>query len=114
MGIPSSELCLLFCQSAYKVTNTSDHLDFFFQVEPLVETLALNELADDRIKDTYDAYGLYQLAKAAYLCVRTNPEQRPCMGEVGLVNSTYAISSNKFIITVCISLLVNRLSVLLR
>ncbi|XP_066315506.1 inactive protein kinase SELMODRAFT_444075-like [Miscanthus floridulus] len=50
--------------------------------EPLVESLALHELIDDRIKDTYDAYGLYHLAKTAYLCVRPNPEQRPSMGEV--------------------------------
>ncbi|XP_062207670.1 probable serine/threonine-protein kinase PBL18 [Phragmites australis] len=50
--------------------------------EPLVESLALHELIDDRIKDTYDTYGLYHLARAAYLCVRTNPEQRPSMGEV--------------------------------
>ncbi|TVU36288.1 hypothetical protein EJB05_18218, partial [Eragrostis curvula] len=50
--------------------------------EPLVESLALHELIDERIKDTYDTYGLYHLARAAYLCVRTNPEQRPSMGEV--------------------------------
>ncbi|CAL4960138.1 unnamed protein product [Urochloa decumbens] len=50
--------------------------------EPLVETLVLNGLVDDRIKDTYDAYGLFHLAKAAYLCIRPNPEQRPSMGEV--------------------------------
>ncbi|XP_062227609.1 inactive protein kinase SELMODRAFT_444075-like [Phragmites australis] len=50
--------------------------------EPLVESLALHELIDDCIKDTYDTYGLYHLARAAYLCVRTNPEQRPSMGEV--------------------------------
>ncbi|CAL4946301.1 unnamed protein product [Urochloa decumbens] len=50
--------------------------------EPLVESLALHELIDERIKDTYDTYGLYHLAKAAYLCVRANPAQRPSMGEV--------------------------------
>lgn len=50
--------------------------------EPLVESLALHELIDDRIKDAYDTYELYQLARAAYLCVRTNPEQRPSMGEI--------------------------------
>nr|CAB3479030.1 unnamed protein product [Digitaria exilis] len=49
--------------------------------EPLVESLALHELIDERIKDTYDTYGLYHLAKTAYLCVRANPEQRPSMGE---------------------------------
>ncbi|KAL6840217.1 hypothetical protein ACP4OV_030027 [Aristida adscensionis] len=50
--------------------------------EPLVESLALHELIDERIKDTYDTYELYHLARAAYLCVRPNPEQRPSMGEV--------------------------------
>lgn len=50
--------------------------------EPLVESLALHELIDERIADTYDTYGLYLLARAAYLCVRTNPEQRPSMGEI--------------------------------
>ncbi|CAM0883936.1 unnamed protein product [Alopecurus aequalis] len=50
--------------------------------EPLVESLALHDLIDERISDTYDTYGLYHLARAAYLCVRTNPEQRPSMGEV--------------------------------
>lgn len=50
--------------------------------EPLVESLALHELIDDRIKDTNDTYGLYHLAKIAYLCARPNPEQRPSMGEV--------------------------------
>uniref|UniRef100_A0A0E0FWL9 non-specific serine/threonine protein kinase n=1 Tax=Oryza nivara TaxID=4536 RepID=A0A0E0FWL9_ORYNI len=53
-----------------------------FQAEPLVESLALHELIDERIAETYDTYGLYHLARAAYLCVRTNPEQRPSMGEV--------------------------------
>jgi hypothetical protein len=92
MGIPSKELCLLFCQYTYKVTNTSVPTGICFQAEPLIKTLALNELVDDRIKDTYDAYGLYHLARAAYLCVRANPEQRPSMGEVGLVNSTHVIA----------------------
>lgn len=50
--------------------------------EPLVESLALHELIDERIAETYDTYGLYHLARAAYLCVRINPEQRPSMGEV--------------------------------
>ncbi|KAL6614059.1 hypothetical protein ACP70R_036329 [Stipagrostis hirtigluma subsp. patula] len=50
--------------------------------EPLVESLALNELVDDRIKDTYDPYGLYHLVRAAYLCVRPSPEQRPSIGEI--------------------------------
>jgi hypothetical protein len=55
----------------------------------LVESLALHELIDQRIKDTYDTYALYHLARAAYLCVRTNPEQRPSMGEVSLEKRIY-------------------------
>ncbi|XP_020097901.1 probable serine/threonine-protein kinase PBL5 isoform X1 [Ananas comosus] len=50
--------------------------------EPLVESLALHELIDPRIGDSYDTYALYRLAKAAFLCVRRNPELRPSMGEV--------------------------------
>lgn len=50
--------------------------------EPLVEKLALHELIDPRIGDSYDTYQLYYLARVAYLCVRRNPEMRPSMGEV--------------------------------
>ncbi|XP_073100586.1 probable serine/threonine-protein kinase PBL2 [Elaeis guineensis] len=50
--------------------------------EPLVERLALHELIDPRIGESYDTYALYYLARAAFLCVRRNPEIRPSMGEV--------------------------------
>ena len=44
--------------------------------------LALHELIDPRIEDSYDTYELYLMARAAYLCVQSNPEMRPSMGEV--------------------------------
>ncbi|KAG8633234.1 hypothetical protein MANES_18G084900v8 [Manihot esculenta] len=50
--------------------------------EPLIERLALHELIDQRIVDSYDTYELYLMAKAAYLCIQRNPERRPSMGEV--------------------------------
>ncbi|KAK1275936.1 Proline-rich receptor-like protein kinase PERK12 [Acorus gramineus] len=56
--------------------------DFVPMALPLVESLALHELIDRRIEDSYDTYELYHLARAAYLCVRRNPEERPSMGEV--------------------------------
>nr|XP_018682586.1 PREDICTED: calcium/calmodulin-regulated receptor-like kinase 1 isoform X3 [Musa acuminata subsp. malaccensis] len=51
-------------------------------VEPLVENLALHELIDPRLGESYDIYELYHLARAAFLCVRRNPEMRPSIGEV--------------------------------
>ncbi|ONK73272.1 uncharacterized protein A4U43_C04F29210 [Asparagus officinalis] len=50
--------------------------------EPLVERLALHELIDPRLGEAYDTYELYHLARAAFLCVRRDPEMRPAMGEV--------------------------------
>ncbi|WOL12313.1 calcium/calmodulin-regulated receptor-like kinase 1 isoform X5 [Canna indica] len=50
--------------------------------EPLVESLALHQLIDPRLGESYDTYELYHLARAAFLCVRRNPEMRPSMGEV--------------------------------
>ncbi|XP_027091232.1 serine/threonine-protein kinase PBS1 [Coffea arabica] len=49
---------------------------------PLIQRLALHELVDPRIQDFYDTYELYLMVRAAYLCVQTNPEMRPTMGEV--------------------------------
>jgi hypothetical protein len=83
MGTLLSEFCLYFSLRAYSTSAQFNFQDLkIFQAEPLVVNLAAHELIDERIKDTYDAYGLYQLARAAYLCVRANPEQRPSMGEV--------------------------------
>ncbi|XP_077213858.1 inactive protein kinase SELMODRAFT_444075-like isoform X2 [Tasmannia lanceolata] len=50
--------------------------------EPLIERLALHELIDPCIGESYDTYELYHMAKASYLCVRRNPEMRPSMDEV--------------------------------
>ncbi|KAL5993048.1 hypothetical protein ACLOJK_013968 [Asimina triloba] len=51
------------------------------QAEPLIEQLALHELIDPRIGDSYDTYELYRMARAAYLCTRRRPEMRPSMAE---------------------------------
>ncbi|PQQ00625.1 inactive protein kinase [Prunus yedoensis var. nudiflora] len=50
--------------------------------EPIIRRLALHELIDRRIGDSYDTYEVYLMAKAAYLCVQRSPEMRPSMGEV--------------------------------
>ncbi|PSS17499.1 Proline-rich receptor-like protein kinase [Actinidia chinensis var. chinensis] len=50
--------------------------------EPLIESLALHKLADPRLEESYDTYELYHMARAAYLCVQSNPDLRPSMGEV--------------------------------
>ncbi|PON40719.1 Tyrosine-protein kinase [Parasponia andersonii] len=50
--------------------------------EPIIQRLALHELIDPRIGDSYDTYELYRMAKAAYSCVQRSPEMRPSIGEV--------------------------------
>ncbi|XP_061373360.1 proline-rich receptor-like protein kinase PERK14 [Gastrolobium bilobum] len=50
--------------------------------EPMIEKLALHELIDSRLGESYDTYELYLMAKAAYFCVQRKPEMRPSMGEV--------------------------------
>ena len=47
-----------------------------------MERLALHELIDPRLGESYDTYELYHLARVAFLCVRRDPEMRPAMGEV--------------------------------
>ncbi|KAG8378171.1 hypothetical protein BUALT_Bualt08G0110200 [Buddleja alternifolia] len=49
---------------------------------PLIETLALHELVDPRLGESYSTHELYHMARTAYLCVQTNPEMRPSMAEV--------------------------------
>ncbi|KAL2467799.1 receptor-like cytosolic serine/threonine-protein kinase RBK1 [Forsythia ovata] len=49
---------------------------------PLIQTLALHELVDPRLGDSYVTYELYHMARTAYLCVQTEPEMRPSMAEV--------------------------------
>ncbi|CAN0928530.1 Proline-rich receptor-like protein kinase PERK8 [Linum grandiflorum] len=49
---------------------------------PLIEELALHKLIDPHLGESYDTYELYQMAKAAYLCVQRNPEKRPSAAQV--------------------------------
>ncbi|KAI3736688.1 hypothetical protein L2E82_26653 [Cichorium intybus] len=49
---------------------------------PLVERLALQDLVDPCLGDSYDLCELYKMAKTAYLCVKLDPDKRPSMGEV--------------------------------
>jgi len=48
----------------------------------MIEKLALHELIDTRLGESYDTYELYLMAKDAYFCVQRKPEMRPSMGEV--------------------------------
>ncbi|XAR49610.1 Non-specific serine/threonine protein kinase [Bertholletia excelsa] len=50
--------------------------------EPLIERLALHELIDPRVRDSYDPFESYHMARTAYLCVQSDPEARPSMGVV--------------------------------
>lgn len=52
------------------------------QAEPIIERLALHELIDPRLGESYDTCELYHMARAAYLCLKSDPEMRPSMGEV--------------------------------
>ncbi|OWM85146.1 hypothetical protein CDL15_Pgr027933 [Punica granatum] len=49
--------------------------------EHLIENMELHELIDPRMGDSYDTYELYLMSRAAYSCVKSNPELRPSMGE---------------------------------
>jgi len=61
----------------------------------MIEKLALHELIDTRLGESYDTYELYLIAKAAYFCVQRKPEMRPSMGEV--LNSTSLLLSPTFL-----------------
>ncbi|KAF3440132.1 hypothetical protein FNV43_RR18410 [Rhamnella rubrinervis] len=50
--------------------------------EPIIRRLALHELIDPRIGESYDTYELYIMAKAAYSCMQRSPEMRPSIGEI--------------------------------
>ncbi|KAK7410651.1 hypothetical protein VNO78_01603 [Psophocarpus tetragonolobus] len=62
--------------------NPEQQLSLRQWAEPMIEKLALNELIDTRLGESYDTYELYLMAKAAYFCVQRKPEMRPSMGEV--------------------------------
>lgn len=49
---------------------------------PLIQMLAVDELVDPRLGDSYSIYELYNMASAACLCIQTEPKMRPSMGEV--------------------------------
>lgn len=53
-----------------------------FQALSLIESLALHEVADPRLGESYNTYELYNMARTAYLCLQTDPERRPSMAEV--------------------------------
>ncbi|KAK3043664.1 hypothetical protein RJ639_000080, partial [Escallonia herrerae] len=64
-------------------SNTEDYKQSLRQwAEPLIERLALHDLIDPRIGDSYDTYELHHMARAAYLCVKSDPQMRPSMGQV--------------------------------
>lgn len=63
-------------------SNIEDHQQSLRQwAEPIIERLALHELIDPRLGE-YDTCELYHMARAAYLCLKSDPEMRPSMGEV--------------------------------
>ncbi|XP_042412049.1 receptor-like cytosolic serine/threonine-protein kinase RBK1 isoform X1 [Zingiber officinale] len=65
------------------IDEDSGHSQHILQwAEPLVENLALHDLIDPVLGESYDTYELYRVARAAFLCVRRNPEMRPSVGEV--------------------------------
>lgn len=64
-------------------SNTENHQQSLQQwAEPIIERLALHELIDPRLGESYDTCELYHMARAAYLCLKSDPEMRPSMGEV--------------------------------
>ncbi|KAL3845472.1 hypothetical protein ACJIZ3_002875 [Penstemon smallii] len=72
---------LISGRKAVDLTRENKHSSLRQWALPLIETLALHELADPRLGD-YNTYELYHMARTAYLCVQTNPEMRPSMAEV--------------------------------
>ncbi|KAL5846382.1 hypothetical protein ACOSQ3_009906 [Xanthoceras sorbifolium] len=77
-------IVLLQLISGRKVVDSQreEHQSLRQWAEPLLERLAIHELIDPRIGDSYDTYELYLMAKTSYLCIQRNPEMRPSMGEV--------------------------------
>lgn len=63
-------------------SNREDHQSLRQWAEPIIDRLALHELIDPRLGDSYDTYELYHMAKTACICVKVDPEMRPSMGEV--------------------------------
>ncbi|KAM0946375.1 putative protein kinase RLK-Pelle-RLCK-VI family [Dioscorea sansibarensis] len=84
----------------YRINAQISHI-LDFQAEPLVESLALHELVDPRLGDSFDTHELYLLARVAFLCVRRNPEMRPSMGEVcTILNPIFKATLQLILLTV--------------
>ncbi|KAM7253042.1 hypothetical protein ACFE04_025660 [Oxalis oulophora] len=75
-------LQLISGRKAVDLTREDQSVSIRQWAETLIEKLALHELLDPRIEETYDTYELYLMTKVAYLCVQRSPELRPSMGEV--------------------------------
>ncbi|KAL2339704.1 hypothetical protein Fmac_007644 [Flemingia macrophylla] len=63
-------------------TNPEQHQSLRQWAEPIIEKLALHDLVDTRLGESYVTYELYIMAKAAHMCVQRNPEKRPSMAQV--------------------------------
>lgn len=63
-------------------TGDSRHKSLRQWAMPLIERVALDELVDPWLGDSYGMYELYQMARLAYLCIQTKPDMRPAIGEV--------------------------------
>ncbi|GLT71066.1 hypothetical protein SLA2020_431080 [Shorea laevis] len=75
-------LQLISGRKAFQVDKEEQQQPLRQWAEPLIQRLALHELIDRRLEESYDTYELYIMAKTAYLCVQRSAEMRPSMGEV--------------------------------
>jgi interleukin-1 receptor-associated kinase 1 len=75
-------LQLISGRKALDFTREDQSISIRQWAEALIEKLALHELIDHRIEESYNKYELYMMTKVAYLCVQRSPELRPSMGEV--------------------------------
>ncbi|KAG8378172.1 hypothetical protein BUALT_Bualt08G0110300 [Buddleja alternifolia] len=79
---PSNNPQLFLVSVLVKLLLSIDMNSTVFQALPWIKNLALDELVDPRLGDSYSTYELYQMAKAAQLCVQNKPEKRPTIGEI--------------------------------
>ncbi|XP_059453416.1 probable serine/threonine-protein kinase PBL8 [Corylus avellana] len=75
-------LQLISGRKAFNVDKEEQQQPLRQWAEPLIQRLALHELIDSRLEESYDTYELYIMAKTAFLCVQRSAEMRPSMGEV--------------------------------
>lgn len=69
------------CETA-ELSRSNNNQSLIQWALPLIQMLAVEELVDPRLGDSYSIYELYNMASAACLCIQTEPEMRPSMGEV--------------------------------